>query len=99
MLRRMITGCIRGYQVAISPLLPASCRYTPSCSEYARVAVERFGPWRGGWIATRRLLRCHPIGGSGFDPVPERTEPGGEPHHVSAGASNVARQGAAGADV
>ena len=99
MLGKLITGSIRAYQVAISPLLPSSCRYTPSCSEYARIAVERFGPWRGAWLATRRLLRCHPIGGSGFDPVPERTEPAGETQHVSARVSSVARHGAAGVDV
>ena len=96
MLGRLITGSIRAYQVAIFPLLPASCRYTPSCSEYARIAVERFGPWRGGWLATRRLLRCHPIGGSGFDPVPDRTEPEGESHGGTNRLSEVAR--AAGVD-
>ncbi len=71
MLRALIVGSIRAYQVVISPWLPAACRYTPGCSEYARVAVERFGPWRGGGLALRRLLRCHPFGGCGYDPVPE----------------------------
>jgi len=63
---------IRFYQAAVSPWLPASCRYTPSCSEYARQAVERFGAARGTWLAARRLLRCHPFAGHGHDPVPPR---------------------------
>lgn len=77
MIRALIVGLIGAYQVAISPLLPASCRFVPSCSEYARLAVERHGPWRGGWLALRRLLRCHPFGGHGYDPVPGRGSPGG----------------------
>ncbi len=78
MLRALIVGSIRAYQAAISPWLPPACRYTPSCSEYARLAVERFGPWRGGGLGLRRLLRCHPFGGRGYDPVPE-IEPGPGP--------------------
>lgn len=74
MLRRLIIGLIRVYQAGISPLLPATCRFTPSCSEYARLAVERFGAGRGSWLAVRRLLRCHPFGGAGLDPVPEIVE-------------------------
>ena len=74
MLRRLIIGLIRAYQAGISPLLPATCRYTPSCSEYARVAIERFGAGRGSWLAVRRLLRCHPFGGAGFDPVPDSVD-------------------------
>ena len=70
MLGKVIVGGLRFYQAAISPLLPAACRYTPSCSEYAVEAVRRFGPWRGGWLAARRLARCHPFGGRGADPVP-----------------------------
>jgi putative membrane protein insertion efficiency factor len=61
---------IRGYQVGISPFLPPACRYEPSCSMYAAEAIRRYGPGKGGWLATRRLLRCHPWGGSGYDPVP-----------------------------
>ena len=61
---------IRGYQVSISRVLPASCRYEPTCSVYAREAIERHGAVRGGWLAARRLGRCTPWGGSGFDPVP-----------------------------
>ena len=62
---------IRGYQLLISPLFPPSCRYMPSCSEYARQAVRRHGPLAGGWLAARRLARCHPWGGFGYDPVPD----------------------------
>ena len=69
--RRLLLGSIRVYQVGLSPLLPAACRYEPSCSEYARIAIERFGAGRGGWLALRRLGRCHPFGGSGWDPVPD----------------------------
>jgi uncharacterized protein len=61
---------IRGYQVGISPWLPPACRYTPTCSQYAVEAIGRYGAARGGWLAARRLLRCHPWGGSGPDPVP-----------------------------
>lgn len=69
--RRSLCGLIRLYQWLISPLLPASCRYLPGCSEYAAEAVMRHGALRGGWLATRRILRCHPWGGSGLDPVPD----------------------------
>lgn len=62
---------IRAYQAGISPLLPATCRFSPTCSEYARVAIDRHGAARGSWLAARRLLRCHPLGGRGHDPVPE----------------------------
>ena len=58
------------YQAWISPALGRRCRYLPTCSEYARVAVERFGPWRGVVTAARRLLRCRPFGDQGYDPVP-----------------------------
>lgn len=71
-MRTVIIGLIRVYQAAISPWVPASCRYTPSCSEYARIAVERFGAARGTWLAVRRLGRCHPLGSHGYDPVPPR---------------------------
>ncbi|MBP3774661.1 MAG: membrane protein insertion efficiency factor YidD [Bacteroidaceae bacterium] len=61
---------IRFYQVAISPYTPSSCRFTPSCSQYAVEALRRHGPAKGLWLAVRRILRCHPWGGSGYDPVP-----------------------------
>ncbi len=63
---------IRGYQRFISPALPGGCRYEPSCSRYAYQAVERYGAFRGMWMGLRRLMRCNPWGGQGYDPVPER---------------------------
>lgn len=58
------------YQRCISPFTPPSCRFTPTCSEYARQALLKHGPFKGTWLAVRRILRCHPWGGSGYDPVP-----------------------------
>ena len=69
---RLALGLVRGYQLAISPLLGSHCRHLPTCSEYARQAIERFGLWRGGWLTIKRLARCHPWGTHGYDPVPER---------------------------
>lgn len=68
---RVLLMLIGFYRRAISPMIPASCRYTPTCSAYAEEAVRRHGAGRGSWLATRRLLRCHPWGGSGYDPVPD----------------------------
>lgn len=64
-------GIIKIYQIAISPLLPASCRFIPTCSEYCMVALRRFGFIKGFYLSIRRLLRCRPGGGYGYDPVPE----------------------------
>lgn len=61
---------IRFYQYCISPLKPATCRYVPTCSQYAIEAIRKHGPFKGLWLALKRLLRCHPWGGSGYDPVP-----------------------------
>lgn len=61
---------IRFYQLSISPMLPKSCRFEPTCSAYAVEALRRHGPVKGLWLAVRRILRCHPWGGSGYDPVP-----------------------------
>lgn len=58
------------YRAAISPMLPPSCRYTPTCSQYAIEAIKKHGPFKGLILATKRILRCHPWGGSGHDPVP-----------------------------
>lgn len=62
---------IKFYQVCISPLKGGpTCRFTPTCSQYALEAIRKYGPFKGGWLALRRILRCHPWGGSGYDPVP-----------------------------
>jgi putative membrane protein insertion efficiency factor len=63
-------AAIRAYQYALRPMLGASCRFYPSCSEYAREAIERYGAARGSWLAARRLARCHPYHPGGYDPVP-----------------------------
>lgn len=62
---------IRAYQYMVSPVLGANCRYAPTCSSYAHDAVRTHGPVRGGWMAIKRIGRCHPWGGAGFDPVPD----------------------------
>ena len=72
MLVRPLQWAVRGYQLVVSPLLPASCRYEPSCSAYAIEALGRHGPLKGSWLAARRIARCHPWGGHGYDPVPAR---------------------------
>ena len=64
---------IRGYQYLLSPLIGPCCRYQPTCSHYAVEALRRHGPLAGGWLALRRVLRCHPWGGFGYDPVPAAT--------------------------
>lgn len=69
-MRTVFILLIRGYQVGISPLLPASCRYYPSCSAYAIEAFERHGTLRGLYLTVSRLLRCHPFHAGGYDPVP-----------------------------
>lgn len=58
------------YKYSISPMLPPSCRFTPTCSEYAIEAIKKYGPFNGLWLAVKRLSRCHPWGGKGYDPVP-----------------------------
>jgi putative membrane protein insertion efficiency factor len=65
------SAAVRGYQLLVSPFLPPACRFLPTCSEYAAEAIERHGAWVGIVLALRRLARCHPWGGSGYDPVPE----------------------------
>jgi len=67
---RLALATIRGYQLLIRPMLTGSCRYLPTCSAYAAEAVVTYGALRGGWLALKRVLRCHPFGGAGLDPVP-----------------------------
>ncbi|MCY7353084.1 MAG: membrane protein insertion efficiency factor YidD [Cytophagaceae bacterium] len=69
-MKTIFIALIRFYQIAISPYLGGSCRYTPTCSQYGIEAVRKHGPWRGGWLTLRRFARCHPWGGHGYDPVP-----------------------------
>jgi putative membrane protein insertion efficiency factor len=70
-----LRGSIRAHQLLVAPILPASCRFYPSCSHYAAEAVATHGPGRGSLLAVRRLLRCHPWGGGGYDPVPPGPAP------------------------
>ncbi|MFN5324603.1 MAG: membrane protein insertion efficiency factor YidD [Bacteroidota bacterium] len=67
---KIATAPIRLYRKFISPILPPSCRYVPTCSEYGLQAIEKHGPLRGGWLTLRRILSCNPWGGHGHDPVP-----------------------------
>ena len=69
-MRNPLILMIRGYQLWVSPLLPAACRYYPTCSAYAIEAIERHGPVSGSWLAIRRIARCHPFRAGGYDPVP-----------------------------
>ena len=76
---RLLLAVVRFYQLGISPLFGPSCRYAPTCSEYAREAVQVHGSVRGSWLALRRLLRCHPFHAGGYDPVPTpRNRPAGD---------------------
>jgi uncharacterized protein len=68
--QRLLALLVRGYQRLLSPLLPPSCRFYPSCSQYALEAIRRYGALKGSWLAVRRLARCHPFNAGGFDPVP-----------------------------
>ena len=61
---------IKSYQIIISPLLGPSCRFTPTCSQYAVEAIQKYGPFKGSWLSLKRIIKCHPWGGSGYDPVP-----------------------------
>lgn len=71
---RLLIGVVIFYKKAISPWLPVACRYKPTCSEYMIEAIKKHGAWRGVILGLKRIGRCHPWGGSGFDPVPEKEE-------------------------
>jgi uncharacterized protein len=95
MIARVLVLLIRGYQLAISPLLGPRCRFYPSCSSYAVTALREHGAPRGSWLAGRRLLRCHPWNPGGLDPVPpsNRTTRGGR-HRPAAPTDTAAGAGA-----
>lgn len=70
-MKTLALAALRFYKTRVSPNLPAACRYTPTCSEYAIEAIERYGVLKGGWLATRRVVSCNPFSRGGYDPVPE----------------------------
>lgn len=70
MLKKIVLLLIMFYRKWISPMKPPSCRFTPTCSSYAYEAVKRYGAFKGGWLATKRILKCHPFHHGGYDPVP-----------------------------
>lgn len=74
----LLIGLVRFYQLALSPWLGSRCRYQPTCSQYMIDAVREWGPARGGWMGLKRIGRCHPWGGHGYDPVPRQEEPTSE---------------------
>jgi len=67
---KIFLSIIKFYQQSISPMFPASCRYVPTCSEYSKQAFIKYGAFKGIWLSLKRILRCHPFGGHGYDPVP-----------------------------
>jgi len=71
-LKWLLIGLVKLYQAMLSPLLPMACRYQPTCSEYAIQAIQEHGVWKGFYLAVKRISRCHPWGGKGYDPVPEK---------------------------
>ena len=73
-MKYLMMAMIRFYQRVISPGFPPRCRFYPTCSAYALTAIERFGAVKGGWLALRRILKCHPFHPGGYDPVPEKSD-------------------------
>jgi uncharacterized protein len=71
-MKKTLTQLVRGYQKWVSPMLPSSCRYTPSCSQYSIEAIDRFGAGYGTWLTVKRICRCHPGYPGGYDPVPDQ---------------------------
>jgi uncharacterized protein len=74
-MKPLLIGLIRGYRLLISPLYPPTCRFQPTCSQYAIEAIAQHGTLRGSWLATQRILRCHPFHPGGYDPVPAKAVP------------------------
>ncbi|MET3666819.1 membrane protein insertion efficiency factor YidD [Caulobacter sp. 1776] len=72
---RTVDFGLRAYKLTLSPLIGRQCRFAPSCSEYAAAALKDHGPLKGSWLALRRICRCNPLGGSGYDPPPSRHQP------------------------
>jgi putative membrane protein insertion efficiency factor len=70
-MKTILLGIIRLYQMTLSRALPPTCRFYPSCSQYSYEAIDRYGALRGGWLAVKRISRCHPFNPGGYDPVPE----------------------------
>ncbi len=83
-MKKLLLSLIRFYQRAISPLFPPTCRFTPTCSHYSYEAIERYGVVRGGWLAVRRIARCHPFNPGGYDPVPDLDFSLSSPSHTGA---------------
>jgi putative membrane protein insertion efficiency factor len=77
-MKQVLLLLIRAYRRLVSPLFPPTCRFTPTCSQYALTAIDRFGPVKGSWLALRRITRCHPFHPGGYDPVPEGSAAKGE---------------------
>ena len=75
-MKNILLKTINLYQIVLSPIMGPACRFTPTCSEYTKIAVNRFGVMRGLWMGLRRIIRCNPLGGCGHDPVPEENEDG-----------------------
>ncbi|WP_424495054.1 membrane protein insertion efficiency factor YidD [Salinimicrobium sp. GXAS 041] len=69
-----LIGLVKFYQQAISPFTPATCRFTPTCSQYTLEAIQKHGPFRGTWLGMKRIAKCQPWGSSGYDPVPEKLQ-------------------------
>jgi putative membrane protein insertion efficiency factor len=92
-LAHIFRGFVRAYQFTLSPLLGRQCRFLPTCSHYAMEALERHGALRGGWLAVRRVVRCHPFAAAGYDPVPSTGPAQGAGHaHPAASAGRDPRR-------